>query len=56
MQNGIRNASFLQSRDDATQEGPLAMVYFGIGVLPLIKRLKAVYPGDTQPWYIDNAG
>ena len=32
------------------------MVAYGIGVLPLIKRLKVVYPDVTQPWYADDAG
>ena len=34
----------------------LAIVYYGIGVLPLIKHLKAVYPDITQPRYSDDAG
>ena len=32
------------------------MVAYGIGVLTLIKRLKAVCPGITQPWYARNSG
>ena len=35
---------------------PLGIVAYNIGVLTLIKRLKAVYPDVTQPWYIDDAG
>ena len=32
------------------------MVANGIGVLPLIKRVKAAYPDVTQTWYTDNSG
>ena len=32
------------------------MVTYGIGVLMLIKRLKAAHPDITQPWYADDAG
>ena len=32
------------------------MSSYGIGVLPLIKNLKAAHPGVTQPWYNQNAG
>ena len=39
-----------------TQGYPLAMVSYGIGVLPLIKRLKVEYPDVTQPWYDEDAG
>ena len=31
------------------------MVAYGIGGLPLTKRLKAVYPGVTYPWYAHDA-
>ena len=35
---------------------PLAMVAYGIEILPLIKHLKSTYPDVMQPWYVDNAG
>ena len=38
------------------QGDPLDMVAYGIGVLPLIKRLKATYPDVTRTWYTENAG
>ena len=38
-----------------TQGGALAMVAYGIGILPLIKNLKAGFLDVTQPWYADNA-
>ena len=39
-----------------TQGEPLAMVAYGIGIVPLIKRMKALYPKITQTWYADDAG
>ena len=36
------------------QGGPLAMIEYDIGILPLIKNLKRDIPGVTQPWYADN--
>ena len=53
--NGDGMESFLHSREGVMQGDPLSMVY-SIDVLLLIKRLKAAYPEDTQPWYADNAG
>ena len=49
-------ASFLHSREGVTQGGPIAMIAYGIGILPLIKYLKWEIPDVTQPWYADNAG
>ena len=54
--NGNGTAHFLHSREDVTQGGPLAMAAYGIGVLPLIKRLKSEHPDVTQTWYADDAG
>ena len=57
---GIRGqkGSFLviHSKEGVTQGDPLAMFAYGIGVLPLIRRLKRNYPGLFQPWYADDAG
>ena len=35
---------------------PLAMVAYGIGILPLIKNMKAKFPAVTQCYYADNFG
>ena len=43
-------------RGGVTQGDPLAMVAYGIGILPLIKNLKSGFPGITHPWYADDAG
>ena len=39
-----------------TQVVPLAMIVYGIGILPLIKNLKQAISDVTQPWYADNTG
>ena len=38
-----------------TQEGPLAMIVYGIGILTLINNLKHEIPTVTHPWYVDDA-
>ena len=35
--------------------GPLAMIVFGIRILPLINNLKRAIPDGTNPWYADYA-
>ena len=44
------------SKEGATQGDPLAMVMCGLGLLPLIRILKAEVPDLHQPWYADDAG
>lgn len=39
----------------ATQGCPLAMVGYGVGVLPVIRQLKTKFPYGLQPWYADDA-
>ena len=34
----------------------LAMVAYGIDILPLIKQLEPEFPDVTQTWYADDAG
>ena len=51
--NGV--SIFLHSMEGLIQGDPLYMVTYGIGFLPLIKRLKVAYPDVTHPWYSDNA-
>ena len=38
------------------QGHPLAMITYGIGILPLIKNLKHDIHNITKPWYADNSG
>ena len=49
-------ASILHSREGVTQRGPLAMIAYGIGILPLIKNIKREIPDVTQPCHYDDAG
>jgi hypothetical protein len=46
----------MRPKSISTQGDPLAMFAYGIGVLPLIRRLKRSYPDLFQPWYADDAG
>ena len=54
----IRDESgyFLHSKEGVTQGDPLAMIAYGIGILPLIWELREAHPRVTQPWYADDAG
>ena len=48
--------NILHSRDYMMQGDLLAIVAYGIEILPLIKDLKSMYPDVTQPWYAENHG
>jgi hypothetical protein len=48
--------SLLYSKEGVMQGDPLSMFGFGIGILPLIRRLKQEFPAVKQPWYADDAG
>ena len=47
---------FFHRKEGVTQGDPLAMIVYGIGVLPLIRDLRRDHPHVTQPWYVDDAG
>ena len=47
---------FLHSKEGVTQGDPLAMIAYGIGVLPLIRVLRVDHPQVYQPWYADDGG
>ena len=47
---------FLHIKDDVTQGGPLVMITYGIGVLPIIRELRDAQPRVTQPRYADDVG
>ena len=53
---GDGSGHFLHRKEGVTQGDPLAMVAYGIGVLPLIRELRDTHPCVTQPWYADNPG
>ena len=44
------------SKEGVTQGDPLSMFGYGIGVLPLIRRLKEEFPSVKQPWYAGAGG
>eukprot|EP00978_Attheya_sp_CCMP212_P009133 scaffold21500_cov58-Attheya_sp.AAC.4 len=44
------------SQEGGIQGEPMAMVAYGLMLLPLIKVLKKEHPGVSQPWYADDAG
>ena len=46
---------FLHSKEGVTQGDPLAMIAYGIVVLPLIRDLRRAHPCVMQPWYADDA-
>ena len=47
---------WLTSEEGVTQGDPLSMVLYGIGMLPLTRKLKDAVPECIQPWYADDAG
>ena len=46
---------FLHNKEGMTQEGPLTMISYGIGILPLIHELHNAHTHITQLWYTNNA-
>ena len=53
---GDGSGHFLHSKKGVTQGYPLAMIAYGIGVLPLIREVWDAHPRVTQPCYADDAG
>ena len=43
------------SQEGVTQGDPLAMVLYGIALLPLAEALRMEFPDVLQPWYVDDA-
>ena len=48
-------ASFLHIKEGTTQGYPLAMVTYGIVIIPLTNNLKLEFPDVYQPWYAGDA-
>eukprot|EP00978_Attheya_sp_CCMP212_P005533 scaffold12431_cov57-Attheya_sp.AAC.8 len=46
----------IPSREGVTQGDPIAMMAYGLIMLPFIKQLKREHPNVSQPWYADDAG
>ena len=53
---GDGSGHFFHNKEGVTQGEPLAMIAYGIGVLPLIRELRDYHPCVTQPWYANDAG
>jgi hypothetical protein len=49
-------AAFAFSKEGVAQGDPLAMVVYGLGILPLILQLKEEFPSVSQQWYAGDAG
>ena len=49
-------AAILYSKEGCTQGDPLAMIVYGVGMLPLVEKLEEEIPDIVQPWYADDAG
>ena len=56
LQNGNGTEIIPHSREGVIQGDPLAMIAYGIGILPLIKNLKRAIPDVIQTWYTNDAG
>ena len=53
---GDGSVQFLQIKEVVTQWDPIAMISYGIGVLPLKRKLRGSHTRVTQLWYADDAG
>jgi hypothetical protein len=57
LQGNNGHAAFIFSKEGVTQGDPLSMFAYRIlGILPLIRQVKADFPQVEQPWYADDAG
>ena len=54
-QNPGKEATILWSKEGVTQGDPMAMMLYGIAILPLAQMLKKEYPSVLQPWYADDS-
>ena len=53
---GYGSVHFLHSKEGVTRGDPLAMIYYDIGVIPLIRELQGAHTRVTHPWYAEDAG
>ena len=52
---GNETGHFLLRKEGVTQGDTLAIIIYGIGILPLIQYLQTAQPRVTQPWYTDDS-
>ena len=48
--------NFLHRKQGVTQGDPLSMILYGIGILPLIRKIREEHPLVTKTWYANDAG
>jgi len=51
---GGKNCATVLSEEGVTQGDPLAMVLYGLALLPLAESLREAEPTVLQPWYADD--
>ena len=56
IREGDGTGHLLHSKEGVTQGYPLAMIAYGLGILPLIWDLRSAHPRVTQTWYADYTG
>ena len=50
------SGQFFHRKEGMTKGYPLAMIAYGIGVIPLIRKIQDTHTHVTQPWYADDVG
>ena len=53
--DGKGSACYVPMRDAVTQDDPLSMVTYGLGIPLLIYYMKTLIQAPYQLWYADNA-
>ena len=51
-----RSCHFLHHKEEVTQGGPLAMIFYVICILPLVRELRTAHLHIMQTWCADDAG
>jgi hypothetical protein len=50
-----RKAFVIQSEEGLSQGDPLAMILYGVALLPLVEGLRQLVPEATTPWFADDS-
>eukprot|EP00956_Cyclotella_meneghiniana_P019732 scaffold34249_cov24-Cyclotella_meneghiniana.AAC.2 len=48
-------AYWLEGQEGLSQGDPLAMLLYGIALMPLAERMQDAVPGALQPWFADDS-
>ena len=56
IRTGNRKGKLLHRNEVVNQSDTLAMIEYGLRILPLIREPRTAHPSVTQPWYADEAG